>query len=77
MHDTHRMIAERGSEYLSAIGKAAPPIAVSTAAGAGMSLQDWVLIATLVYTLLQTAYLVYKFVRDHRRDRKAGGEADV
>jgi hypothetical protein len=54
-------------EYAGAVGKAAPPIAVSTAAMAGLSLQDWVLIATLAYTLLQIALLVWKFVRDQRR----------
>ena len=76
MYETHRVIAERGTEYLSAAGKAAPPIAVSTAASAGMTLQDWVLIATLLYTLLQIAYLGYKIARDHR-ERKAKGSADV
>lgn len=76
MYETHRVIAERGTEYFSAAGKAAPPIAVSTAASAGMTLQDWVLIATLLYTLLQIAYLGYKIARDHR-ERKAKGSADV
>lgn len=51
-------------EYAGAMGKAAPPIAVSTAAIAGLSLQDWVLVATLAYTLLQIALLIRKFFRE-------------
>lgn len=54
-------------EYAGAVGKAAPPIAVSTAAIAGLSLQDWVLIATLAYTLLQIALLIRKFFREQDR----------
>lgn len=52
------------SEYAGAAGKAAPPIAVSTAAIAGLSLQDWVLAATLAYTLLQIALLLRKFFKE-------------
>lgn len=58
-----------GGEYLSAIGKASPPLAVSGATAAGMTLQDWVLVATLAYTILQAAYLIYKILRDHRQDK--------
>lgn len=56
--------SQGASEYAGAVGKAAPPIAVSTAAIAGLSLQDWVLIATLAYTLLQIALLIRKFFRE-------------
>lgn len=58
---------EGASEYAGAVGKAAPPIAVSTAAIAGLSLQDWVLVATLAYTLLQIALLIRKFIREQDR----------
>jgi len=61
-----RVLAEGGGEYTAALGKATPPLAVSASAIAGLSLQDWVLIATLVYTVLQTALLVWKFLRDRR-----------
>ena len=37
----------------------------------GVSLQDWVYILTLVYLVLQIAYLVWKF---WRRSRNAGDE---
>jgi hypothetical protein len=58
---------EGAGEYVGAAGKAVPPIAVSTAAIAGLSLQDWVLIATLAYTLLQIALLIRKFLREQDR----------
>lgn len=72
MNESQRHLLEGGGEQiLAAVGKASPPIAVSTAAASGFSLQDWVLIATLVYTALLTVHLLYKFARDLRggRDR--------
>ncbi|EJU14006.1 hypothetical protein LH128_05890 [Sphingomonas sp. LH128] len=59
--------SQGAGEYAGALGKAAPPIAVSTAAIAGLSLQDWVLVATLAYTLLQIAILIRKFFREQDR----------
>lgn len=53
-------------EYFAAVGKASPPIAVSSAAAAGLSLQEWVFVATLLYTVLQIGLLIYNFVT---RDR--------
>ena len=48
--------------------KAAPPAAV---AGIhyflGISLNDWVLLTTLCYTVLLGAHLIWKWIRDWRR----------
>lgn len=46
--------------------KASPPLAVVTAAIAGLSLQTWVYVATLAYTVLQISHLVFRWVRDWR-----------
>lgn len=62
----HRLGDGPVSDVLAAAGKAAPPIAVSAAAADGVTLQDWVLIMTLVYTVLQIAWLIYKAWRNHR-----------
>ena len=43
--------------------KAAPPIAVAGADVAGLSLPEWVLVATLIYTLLQIYLLVRRIIR--------------
>lgn len=51
--------------------KTAPPVAVSIFTLAGHPLQDWVLIATLVYTVLQIILLWPKF-RDWNK-RRGGG----
>jgi len=40
-----------------ALSKAAPPVAVTGLAVAGVSLQDWVFILTLVYLVLQISHL--------------------
>jgi hypothetical protein len=39
--------------------KATPPLTVAGLAFAGVSLQDWVLLLTVVYLILQIAFLVY------------------
>lgn len=44
------------------VGKAVPPLAVTGATFYGVTLQDWVLAATLLYTLMQIGHLIYKFV---------------
>jgi len=50
------------------VGKAAasasPAVSVAGAVIGGLSLQDWVLVATLVYLVLQIAYLAAKWVRE-------------
>jgi hypothetical protein len=47
--------------------KAAPPVVVTLVAHAeGLTLQHWVLIATLAYIGLQAAWLVWKWVRAAR-----------
>lgn len=47
--------------------KAAPPVAVSLAPVVGVTLNDLVLLATLGYVVLQTAFLLYRWVRLHQR----------
>ena len=51
-------LTDSAGEYIAVAGKASPPIAVSGAMVAGFSLQDWVLAATLIYTVLQIAVLI-------------------
>ncbi len=56
-------LADIGSEGM----KAAPPVVVTLVAHAeGLTLQHWVLIATLAYIGLQAAWLVWKWVRAAR-----------
>lgn len=60
-------LAIDSGEYIAAAGKASPPLAVSGVMAVGLSLQDWVLIATLVYTVLQTAVLIHKFIKGRKK----------
>ena len=55
---------ESGSAVLA---KVAPPLAVSSMTLFGYGLSDWVLLATLVYTLVQLAILVYRFFKSRKR----------
>lgn len=54
--------------------KTAPPVAVSLAAHLGaLTLNDWLAIATIVYVVLQTGYLVWKWSREWRAARRLRG----
>lgn len=61
----HRLGESIGPDVLTSSAKAAPPVAVSLLAATGMAMQDWLLLLTIVYTVLQIAWLVYKVVRAH------------
>jgi hypothetical protein len=45
------------------VAKASPPIAVAVVTVQGMSLQEWVLVATLAYIALQAGWLLWKWYR--------------
>lgn len=47
----------------------APPASVATLTLAGVSLQDWVLIATLVWIVTQFGYFIYQRVKEARNGR--------
>lgn len=50
--------------------RVAPPVTVSAASVMGLGLEDWMYIATIIYTLLQGGYLVYKWRKSHKRYKK-------
>ena len=60
-----------GHDISIAAAKASPPVAVITATASGLSLEDWVFVATLVYLVVQIAYLLWKWVRDIRTSSDA------
>lgn len=47
--------------------KSAPPVAVMAAAIAGLTLQEWVFVVTIVYVVLQAGYLAWKWRREARK----------
>lgn len=51
--------------------RAAPPVSAIAAELKGMTLDDWIKIAVLLYTVLQIAYLLNKWAREIA-ERKAG-----
>lgn len=51
-------------EIASAVAKLTPPVAVAAADKfSGLTLADWVLILTLIYTLLQIVYISKKLLK--------------
>lgn len=52
-------LADAGTEAV----KASPPVAVIAATAAGMSLQDWVFVLTLLYLGVQIGWLLWKWYR--------------
>ncbi len=61
-------IQSHGTEYTVEAVKASPPLAVTGSMFAGVDLQSWVLVATLVYTVLQIALTVRKFFKERKAD---------
>lgn len=56
-------------ENLIETAKAAPPAGILTAWLVDLNLQDWVLAATLVYTVLLITEKLYKFWKESRGNR--------
>jgi hypothetical protein len=59
-------LTENAGEYVAAVGKASPPLAVTGAGLAGYSLNEGVMVATLIYTLLQIGFFIYDRWRKYR-----------
>ena len=53
-------------EQLSDAIKAAPPITITGMTIVGIPIQDWVLMLTLVYTILQILIIARRFMLNHR-----------
>lgn len=50
--------------------RAAPPVTLSAASFLGMGLEDWMYIFTIIYTIIQGAYLVYRWRHSHNKRKK-------
>jgi hypothetical protein len=60
------------SEVVSETLRATPPVAaVGVMTVGGLSLSDWVMIATLIYIVLQIAYLLFRWTRLASQPTKA------
>jgi disulfide bond formation protein DsbB len=59
-------------DVTKAAAEAAPPVTYVAVRLFGMSLPDWVAMATLVYILLQAAHLIWRWRR--QAHRHGGGE---
>lgn len=55
--------------------KGVPPVAVSGSIIAGQPVQDWVVVATFIYVILQVIWLLLKFV-DYFRKKRSISESD-
>ena len=65
-HAVHQSI----QEMTMAVTKVAPPVTATAWIVSGHSLQDWLVLATLIYTCVQLALLLEKRFRlQHRRAR--------
>ncbi len=62
-------------DSLAELAKTAPPIAVGSLHRAGVQLSDWVLLATLAYTLLQTFFLIRDRLTRHKARKRKNADA--
>jgi disulfide bond formation protein DsbB len=65
-------LASTSNEIAGEVVKASPPVAVVGASFIGMALQDWLIAATIFYTITQTVMLIRKLVKDVRGSRTGG-----
>ena len=64
------MSPEHKVDIVNEAVKSAPPVAVTAASGLlGLSLYDWMLVATIGYIALQAAWLLWKW-RRAAKDKK-------
>lgn len=63
------------SSVVGEAAKALPPLAVSTATYLGFTLQEWVYIATIIYTVIQIAVILNdKLIKPYLERRKKDGK---
>jgi hypothetical protein len=48
------------NDLAASAAKVAPPLSATVATLLGYGLQDWLVVITIVYTILQTVFLVYE-----------------
>jgi uncharacterized membrane protein len=69
------MTPEQKSDIASEAIKAAPPVAITTAVTVGgLTLNEWVAIATLLYIVLQSGWLVWKWyhaIKDKKNEAQS------
>ena len=69
------MTPEQKSDVLVEVAKAAPPVAITTAVTVGgLTLNEWVAVATLLYIVLQSGWLVWKWfhaIKDKKNETQS------
>jgi uncharacterized membrane protein len=69
------MTPEQKSDVLVEAAKAAPPVVITTAVTVGgLTLNEWVAIATLLYIVLQSGWLVWKWfhaIKDKKNEAQS------
>jgi len=63
------MKGDMANEAGYAATKAAPAVGVALASASGWGVQEWMYAATLLYVLMQAAYLLWKWHREWRARR--------
>ena len=61
---------QQKSDLVAEAAKAAPPVTVAGATIAGVQVNDLILWATLVYLVLQIAFLLYRWHKMHTGNEK-------
>jgi hypothetical protein len=71
------MTPEQKSDVITEAAKAAPPIAITTAVTVGgITINEWVAIATLIYIVLQSGWLVWKWYHAIKDKKNADLSSD-
>lgn len=58
-------------ETAKEVAKAVPPVGVTGTLFLGLPLSEWLVILTIIYTVLQIGYLIYNMVHKEKTKLKA------
>jgi hypothetical protein len=69
------MSPEQKSDLITEAAKATPPVVITTAVTVGgLTLNEWVAVATLLYIVLQSGWLVWKWfhaIKDKKNEAQS------
>ena len=69
------MSPEQKSDLITEAAKATPPVVITTAVTVGgLTLNEWVAVATLLYIVLQSGWLVWKWfhaIKDKKNEEQS------
>jgi hypothetical protein len=69
-------ISESAVHLAQDAARVAPPVAVSGLTLSGVPISEWLILVTLIYTLLQIVFSSIRFYKEHKKEQESEDERD-